>query len=462
MNSTEADVTREPSSFRDNRGFVFWRGGLPFRQIADAGVADYRLLMSSGLYAELTSRGLLLKHEEVEDADGGLVIKPTVVPFVSYPYEWSFSQLQDAALLTLEIQKTAMRLGLTLRDASSYNIQFIDGRPVLIDTLSFGALNADEPWAAYRQFCQHFLAPLALMATRGFELQQLLRSYIDGVPLSLAARLLPTHAKWRPGLASHIVLHAGFQKKHESTAERPATRVGATQREAVLDSLERTTSGLRAPGNSTEWGDYYNHTNYADAAFEAKKQLVGEALARTGAKVVADLGANDGPFSRVAAAAGARVLSCDIDPVAVEKNYRRVRAEKETAVLPLLLDLTNPSGDLGWANSERASFTKRAAAQTDAVLALALIHHLAISNNLPFEHIAKYFSELAPWLVIEFVPKTDSQVKILLATREDIFPLYNEGGLEAAFCHYYDIIDRLPVTGSERTLYLMKRREVVL
>jgi ribosomal protein L11 methylase PrmA len=458
MNNSPSD-TREPSSFRDNRGFVFWRGGAPFRRITDAGVADYRLLMSSGLYADLTARGLLLRHEEVEDADGGLVIKPTVVPFVSYPYEWSFSQLQDAALVTLEIQKSAMRLGLTLRDASSYNIQFVGGRPVLIDTLSFGALNADEPWAAYRQFCQHFLAPLALMSTRGFELQQLLRSYIDGVPLSLAARLLPARAKWRPGLASHIVLHAGFQKKHESTATRPTTRVGATQREAVLDSLERTTRGLHAPGNSTEWGDYYNH---ADAAFEAKKQLVGEALARTGAKTVADLGANDGPFSRVAAAGGARVLSCDIDPVAVEKNYRRVRAEKETAVLPLLLDLTNPSGNLGWANSERASFTKRAAAQTDAVLALALIHHLAISNNLPFDHIAKYFSELAPWLVIEFVPKSDSQVKILLATREDIFPEYNEDGLETAFTRYYDIVDRLPVIGSERTLYLMKRREEAL
>ena len=471
MNNSAGGDRREPSSFRDNRGFVFWRGGEAYRAISEVGVADYDLLMSSGLYEELTGAGLLVTHAELDagaagavtadgeaGAAGARVIKPAMVPFVSYPYEWSFSQLQDAALATLEIQRLAVACGLTLRDASAYNIQFVEGRPVMIDTLSFGKLTADEPWVAYRQFCQHFLAPLALMSTRGFELQQLLRTYIDGLPLALAARLLPARAKWRPGLATHISLHAGYQKRHQSTAARPVARVSDTSRAALVDSLARTVRGLRAPVSDTEWGDYYRHTNYVDEAFESKKRLVDEALARTGAKVVADLGANDGSFSRVAAAGGAHVLSCDIDPIAVEKNYRQAREAKETTILPLLIDLTNPSADLGWANSERASFTSRVAAQTDAILALAIIHHLAISNNLPLGHIAEYFAGLAPWLIIEFVPKSDSQVKILLATREDIFPEYTATGLETAFGKRYEIIDRLSVADSERTVYLMKRR----
>jgi SAM-dependent methyltransferase len=385
------------------------------------------------------------------------VIRPRLVPVISYPYEWAFSQLQDAALATLAAQKLALEHGMTLRDASGYNIQFVDGRPILIDTLSFDEAKEGEPWVAYRQFCQHFLAPLALMSYRDLGLQQLLRVHIDGLPLPMTARLLPRRAKLRPGLAMHLVAHAGFQKQHESKAKRAtAGNMSRNSLLGLIDSLERAVRGLKLPGVITEWGAYYQNTNYSDAAFTAKKKLVGELVRQTGARTVLDLGANDGAFSRVAAAEGARVISSDIDPLAVESNYRQVRGGGEKDILPLLIDLTNPSPALGWANSERASFTDRA--HTDAVLALALIHHLAISNNLPLTHIAEYFASLAPGLIIEFVPKSDSQVKRLLATREDIFPDYTEAGLESAFGQFYELTAKHPVEGSRRTLYLMTKR----
>jgi ribosomal protein L11 methylase PrmA len=455
-------AVRERSSFRDERGFVFAQDGVVYRQVNEAGRAAYQKLMDCGLYEKLVGRGLLVRHEEMVGVAGlgkgaWKVLKPEQVPFISYPYEWSFSQLQDAALATLEVQKVALAHGMVLRDASAYNVQFVSGRPVLIDTLSFGEYQAGEPWVAYRQFCQHFLAPLALAARVDPALTQLARVYIDGVPLPLAARLLPLRSRANLGLATHISLHARFQRAHQSTAKRPAASVNKTQLEAMTDSLERTTRALKLPQLATEWGDYYAaNNNYTGSSMDEKAEIVKEFLGQVKPKRVTDLGANDGRFSRAAAELGAYVVSADIDPRAVDDNWRRVKRGKEKQLLPILVDLTNPSPDLGWANQERRSFTARA--QADAVLALALIHHLAIANNLPLAMVAEYFASLAPWLVIEFVPKSDSQVRKLLATREDIFPDYTVEGFEAAFAGHYRVAEKRKLRDAERVMYLMERK----
>jgi ribosomal protein L11 methylase PrmA len=332
------------------------------------------------------------------------------------------------------------------------------GRPVLIDTLSFEPYKPGEPWVAYRQFCQHFLAPLALMGRVDPGLLQLMRVYIDGIPLPLAAKLLPVRARLNLGLATHVSLHARFQRSHESTGARTTATVSRESLTALIDNLERTVSGMRLQSASkTEWGDYYHNTNYSGASFKNKAAIVGELVCLAQPTTVLDLGANDGTFSRIAAESGAMVVSADIDPLAVEANYLKVKREHEERMLPLLVDLTNPSPDLGWANQERANFGKRARA--DMVLALALIHHLAISNNLPLGQVAQYFARLGDWLVIEFVPKGDSKVDTLLATREDIFPEYTVAGFEAAFGQEFEIREQRAVDGSERLLYLMKRKE---
>lgn len=451
---------RESSSFRDNRGFVYYEDGVVYRQINTSGQAAYDLLMTSGLYEQLTRDGLLIAHDDVTGSKrpAGVykVIKPEQVPVISYSYEWSFSQLKDAALATLAIQTAALSRGLTLRDASAYNIQFVNGRPVLIDTLSFEEHTAGEPWVAYRQFCQHFLAPLALMSRVDLQLSQLLRIHIDGIPLPLAAKLLPVSARLNFGIATHISLHARFQRQHESVAEKTERTMSQTSLQGLFDSLERTVKQLKLPKTKTQWGDYYDHTNYTDDAMKHKGQLVEQYLASIKPKRVTDLGSNDGFFSRIAAQTGAEVISADIDPLAVDSNYRRVKRDHEANLLPLLVDLTNPSPALGWAHHERRSFSERASA--DVVLALALIHHLAIANNLPLESVADYFAELAPRLIIEFVPKEDSQVRRLLATREDIFDTYTVSGFEAAFAHRYTIVAKEAVEGSSRTLYDLHRK----
>jgi hypothetical protein len=448
-------------SFRDPSGFLFRRQGALYRQVNQVYREHYDRLMQSGLYDDLVRRKLLIPHQEVEQEAprpdlAYRVIRPEPLDFISYPYEWCFSQYRDAALATLKIQKRALEHGLTLKDSSAYNIQFHQGRPVLIDTLSFEIYQPGQPWVAYRQFCQHFLAPLSLMAYVDVRLGQLMRVYIDGVPLELAARLLPFSSRFRLPLLLHLFLHAGSQRRY---ADKPATPAGQMSKAGLLgliDSLETGIKALHWSPKDSEWGDYYEIHNYSPAGLEQKERLVASYLERIQPGNVWDLGANTGRFSRIASGMKIPTLAFDIDPAAVELNYRQCMAEKETHLLPLIADLTNPSPGIGWQNQERMNLLERGPAE--AVLALALVHHLAISNNVPLERVAEFLQRAGRWLVIEFVPKGDSQVQRLLATRQDIFPDYHAQGFEKAFSNSFVIHDVQKIPESERCLYLMESK----
>lgn len=439
------------------------RDGLIYRQVNTIYRENYDYLLSSGLYETLVDAELLIPHSEV-DIEGVKsdkvykIIKPELIPFISYPYEWCFSQLKDAALITLGVQKVALELGMSLKDCSAYNIQFRKGKPIFIDTLSFEKYREGQPWVAYRQFCQHFLAPLALMSYKDIRLNQLFQVYIDGVPLDLTSSLLPFRTRLRFSLLSHLHLHAKSQKHF---ADKPIDTTGHKMSRVsflgLIDNLESTVKKLRWTPRGTEWADYYRCTNYSSDALEHKKQIVAQFLDKINPKSVWDLGANVGIFSRIASDKGVQTISFDIDPAAVEKNYLECMERNEINILPLLLDLINPSPGIGWKNEERTSLLERGPA--DAVFALALIHHLAISNNLPFNKIAHLLSKICNSLFIEFVPKSDSQVQKLLSTREDIFPDYTQKNFESEFKEYFRIQKSVKIKESERILYLMEKRQ---
>ena len=455
---------RLEASYKDPSGFVFQRNGQLLRQINQCYREDFEALNQSGLYSALVDSGRLVSHEPIdapfEDPTvGWKVIRPRKIDFISYPYEWSFSQLRDAALLTLAIQKQAMEHGLSLKDATAFNVQFDAGNPILIDTLSFEGYEEGKPWVAYRQFCKHFLAPLALMSLRDVRLGQLLRTNLDGVPLDLASSLLPFSSRLKFSLMVHLHLHAKMDRKHAATTDTPATTrtLGRTQLLGIVESLESAVKSLKWDPGGTEWADYYRDTNYSSAAMEHKRKLVSEFIDAAAPKNVWDLGANIGEFSRLAGDRGIDTIAFDIDPAAVEKNYLHVRQQNEKHLLPLLMDLTNPSPALGWNHAERMSLADRGPA--DLVLALALIHHLAISANVPLGHIARFLHRLARNLIIEFVPKSDSQVARLLVVRKDIFDQYTQEQFESQFRQYFDIDRSEPIAESQRVLYLMRRRE---
>jgi hypothetical protein len=337
---------------------VFVRDGILFRQIHGGAAQDaFERLTASGLYDLLAGSGRLIPHEPASfkercSDEACIVIRPERVPFLSYPYEWCFGQLKDAALLTLDIQREALRFGLCLKDASAYNVQYVRGKPCLIDTGSFARFREGEPWVAYQQFCQHFLAPLALMARVDVRLgPSLLRTHLDGVPLDLAARLLPARARLDPALLPHVFLHSAAQRRHAATDVAPMARqqprMGRNALMGLLDSLEAGVRRLTWQPHGTEWGAYYNNTNYEAAAFEAKQRLVACLLEATTAgpppERVLDLGANTGLVQPHRSRQRIFTLSLDSDPAAVETNYQNSRAGAgEQHLLPLVQDLTDP------------------------------------------------------------------------------------------------------------------------
>jgi len=449
------------SFFRDPSGFIFMRDGCVYRQINTIYKENYELLVKSGLYRELADEGLLIPHEEVASANplpsnAYKIIKPEVVPFISYPYEWSFSQLRDAGLLTIEIQKKALARGMSLKDCSAYNIQFRKGKPVFIDTLSFAAHEEGKPWVAYRQFCQHFLAPLALMSRKDIRLNQLLRIYIDGIPLDLASSLLGIRAKSSISLFIHLYLHAKAQKFFSDKIIPAATgKMKLSSFLGLIDNLESALRKMKLRAKESEWRDYYKESNYTPEALAHKQEIVSGFLDRIHPGVVWDLGSNVGMFSRIAADKAMRVISLDNDPLCVEILYSECRRRGESNILPLVFDITNPSPGIGWENNERITLLERG--RPDAVLALALVHHLAIAHNLPLNTISHFLSQISPWLIIEFVPKDDSQAQRMLAVREDIFSEYCKESFERALSAFFVIQECIQIKHSKRFVYLVSR-----
>lgn len=449
------------ASFRDPSGFMFVHEGVLYRQVNELYRQNYDMLMSSGLYHALTTQGMMVPHEEVADlslaqtAEVYKILRPQVIDFISYPYEWCFSQLKDAALLTLHIQRLALEHGMSLKDASNYNIQFFEGRPVFIDTLSFERYAEGKPWIAYRQFCEHFLSPLLMMQYVDPRLNRILSSYVDGIPLEIVSNLLPFKTKLNLRLLTHVHLHAK-SKRHfsDKKVEKKDMRFGRRSMLGFLDTLQGTVKAISWQPEKTEWGEYYSDTNYSQVAHSHKKELVARFFQISRPDMVWDIGANDGTFSRIASNQGIFTIASDYDPASVEKNYRKVRAEKEVSILPLILDITNPSPNIGWDGTERKSFFSRG--PCDTLMALALVHHLAISNNIPLERIARFFGRLCRHLIIEWVPKEDSMVQRLLWNREDIFKKYSQTEFESAFGKYFKVVEAEVIKESMRTLYLMK------
>ena len=450
------------ASFRDPSGHILTVDGELHRTVSQEYAEHYDRLMTSGLYRAMVDAGQLVAHDEVSTGLAGSdpvhrLLKPQTIPFVSYPWEWCFSQLRDAALLTLDIAWKALDHDMVLKDASAFNVQFVGSKPIFIDTLSFESYVEGEPWVAYRQFCQHFLAPLELIARVHPAMGALSRTHLDGVPLDVADALLPRASHLRPSIMLHIHAHRRAQEKYEDARGSARARsVSKRSQYALLDSLRSAVKSCAWEPRGTEWADYYDATNYGSCSMDDKTRLVREFLGEIAPTMTWDLGANTGRFSGLAVEQGAYTIAFDVDPAAIEKAYRAGREAGEARLLPLVMDLMNATPDLGWDLGERDSFVKRGT--PDVVLALALVHHLAIANNVPLPRIARFLSRLAPWLVIEFVPKSDSQVQRMLASRRDIFPAYNREGFEQAFVECYDFERVVPIAECERVIYLMRRR----
>lgn len=457
-------MTVVPSSFRDPSGRLFWHEGKLYRTVTEQYIETYRAVRDSGLFEKLTAdhRVVPFRERPAEEFPGlpgqaALILEPDLLPFISYPYEWSFGQLKDAALLTLDLHMAGLKKNFLLKDASAYNVQFCRGKPIFIDHLSFDRCDRYPVWPAYGQFCRHFLAPLVLMAKVDPGLNQLLKLHIDGIPLPLARKLVPTRRLLTFGLMIHFSSHARSQEKYADKGEivKTVRTLSPRQMMNIALSLRETVSALDWQPAGTQWSEYYDGTNYSDQAMADKIRLMTDFIgAIPRPAMVWDFGGNTGVMSRAIRTSAGQIICFDLDPAAVETNYRLTKKNREDNILPLVMDFNNPSPGVGFASEERLSLGSRGRA--DLGMALALVHHMAISNNLPLAYLARYFASLCRYLIIEFVPREDSQVQRLLLSREDIFSQYTEDHFIEAFRDGFEICRREKIADSKRTLFLMK------
>lgn len=447
----------ESSSFKDPDARVYVDNKKIFRKIFPSYFCTYKKFMHSGLYNELISKNLIIPHKEISSDSNCIIIEPEKV-FISYPWEWCFSELKNAALSTLEIQLLAIDYGFSLKDANCFNIQFYKNKPVLIDTSSFEEYKEGTPWVAYKQFCENFIAPLALMAYKDINLNSLFLSNINGISLELASKLLPIKTYFNFNIFTHIHIHSKFQSKYSNHSKKETDNIfiPKNQLKNLIKNLYNTVKNINLKNISTEWGNYYDDTNYSEESFESKKLIIEEFKQKISPKTVWDFGSNTGVFSRIFKDSSTQIAAFDIDKSAVEKNYLKTIKEQECNILPLVLDLANPSPALGFANNERKNIFDRAE-NVDLILALALIHHLKFTYNIPFELISKCFSSISKYVIIEFVDKEDSQVKRMLLNRKDVFEDYTQENFEQCFSKFFNIKYKKQIKDTKRTLYLMEK-----
>jgi hypothetical protein len=448
-------MLRDEASFRDPDGFVFEHEGLLFRSLTRE--AAERLSAHRDFYREAVERRLLVPFSAEDRIAGFEVIKPTRLALVSYPHEWCFEQLKDAALNTLDVNILALGHGLTLKDASAFNNQILDGRMVFIDHTSFEESDGRLPWRPYSQFCRHFLNPLVVGAYRDMHVGAFFRMDIDGLQQQTANDLLPLRATLRPSVMMHMLAHNRYMRKaSEYEGKTEAATITAKGRQIdLLKQMRAFIASLEAAKAASTWAHYYEKTNYVEATFAQKKDVVASCFAGRDLTTIWDVGANDGTFSRLVAGAGRNVLALDLDHNAVNANYAFNRKQSVAGIHALVYDVGNPTPALGFRNRERTPLEARS--KPDAIMALAVIHHLSLTNNIPLDQTALYFAERCPELVIEWVGRSDSQVGRLLAQKNVSYDWYDEDNFRTIYAKHFALVSRTPIAGTDRTFYHFRR-----
>lgn len=455
-------------SFRDPSGRVYVIADRVFRTVMPSAAEDFEFVRSTGLLKRLIEEGHVIAEKTVDPSVLGAsargaryVLEHPRLPFVSYPYEWPFPALKAAALLQVELYLKALAHGVTLSDATAYNIQFRGVEPVFIDTLSFRRYREGEFWTAHRQFCEQFVNPLLLRALIGIPHNAWYRGALEGVPVQDLSRLLPWRRKLSWNVLTHVSMQARFQRRstHKDDAERRIQGKGLPliAFQQILRGLQKWIARLEpADTGKTLWVDYAQDNSYASEEARAKRRFIAEFAAAVKPRLLWDIGCNTGDYSKAALEAGTEfAVGFDFDQGALDRAFSRAKTERLN-FLPLFLDAANPAPSQGWAQAERMGLRQRADA--DAVVALALIHHLAIARNIPLDEVVDWLVSMAPQGIIEFIQKSDPMVQTLLRLRADIFSEYSEASFVRALEARAEIVQSAMVSATERRLYWFRRR----
>jgi len=463
MSNSKARVNA--GSFRDRDGRVYQYQGRIFRGLSETALECFRQLQEKPFYTKLLESGKVVGSRELTAQQNPLpddlrqqwagFLEHDPVPVISYPYEWTFSMLRAAASLQLHLVERAISNGFTLKDATPYNIQFVDRKPVFIDIPSFEPLSEGEPWSGYRQFCEMFLFPLMLQAYKGNNFQPFMRAAIGGVDVQTAAALFGFRDRFRKGVFSHVWLQSKLDRRFGGSSEnvRSNLKSAGFNRELILVNvrkMQKLVKKLEWKAIGSEWGDYTEFHNYSEDDHALKENFIRKAINTEAPQTVWDIGCNTGQFSHIAASGCSQVLSMDIDHVAVERLF--LNPETPANILTLVQNVADPSPNWGWRNRERSDLQTRA--QPDLVLCLALIHHVVITANIPLAEFIDWLAGLTDKLVIEYVSRQDDKVQTLLRNKEDKYKDYSRESIESNLKRHFDIRAQLDVNNRDRSLYL--------
>jgi len=453
-------MIKELSSFRDPDSKLQFDDEYYYRKISNEYLTHYNHFKTSGLKDFFLNHNYILPFEEVIEEDQGSdyyakeVLKTRIIPFVSYPYEWSFSQFKIAALFTLKINLIALEYGMVLKDASMFNVQFMGSMPFFIDIASFEIYEKDKPWKAYYQFCKHFYAPLFIAAKTNLFLPKLLLYFIEGIPLKEAVSLCRIIHFFNIGSFLHLYLHSkGENKVVRNGVEK---KVDKTQLVNILKHLQSSIEKLTPKHKVTTWDDYNQNNNYFDYSKLDKASIIEGFLKQISCKTALDIGANDGFYSKIYADKGIYTLVVDIDEFAIDRAFIENHKIQSVRIHPLQINLVNPTPAIGWNNVERKSFWERC--KVDVIQALAVVHHLAITHDIPLEEIANKFSQHTKYLIIEFVYPEDSQTQILLKNKPHHCKDYSQLNFEIDFEKFFFLREKLNIKGMKRDLYFYERK----
>lgn len=439
--------------------------GQVYRALSQEALAVWRRVSAEPFYQKLVSQGLVIGSAELNaDQFQSLTIQgPWVavlhhdrIPFVTYPYEWSFSMLQDAALLHLQILTESVRAGTILKDSSPYNVQYLGSRPVFIDIGSFVELSPGEPWAGYRQFCEMMLFPLLLQSYRQIDIQSTLRSNLEGISSRQFLKPLSWRDLFRRGVFTHGWVQSLLEKPAGSADQdtRVALKASGFDRSLIennLAGLTRLVRRLSWKHGQTQWTGYRHELPHVVRDAQAKSAFVAGICAARHRSLVWDLGCNDGHFSRIAAEHADTVIAMDQDHACVERLYRELAAQRAQTIVPLCINLLNPSPAQGWRGRERSRLETRGL--PDLVLCLGLIHHLVIAGNIPLPEVVDWLASLRAEIILEFPSKRDLMVQALLRNKQDQYDDYSLAALEDAFLQSgLRIVNRTSLPSGERTL----------
>ena len=482
----------EPGSFRDRASRVFRHEGEVLRALNAEGLADWEALCRARWFEHLQETRKIVRTRRVDGSgdeaqaseqetkrhaatvraaadEGGWVatLRHETIPFVSYPYEWPFGMLQDAALLHLEVLETALAEGMILKDGSSFNVQWIGTRPIFVDIGSFTRLRPGAPWVGYRQFCRLFLFPLLIQAYKDVPFQPWLRGCLDGISAADCRQLMSIRDLFRPGVFTHVWLQARAEARHDAgigraKPARPEDRrdVRAALRragfhagliQANVGRLKGLVGGLRWHGTRSRWAGYAQALPYTKEEQAEKVEFVRRVVHARRWSMVWDLGCNTGDFARIAAERATTVVAIDSDPLVVERLYRTLKEERATRILPLVGDVADPSSDRGWRGAERQTLEGRA--QPALILILALVHHLSLGASIPLAEIVAWLAGLGAAVVVEFVERDDPMVRALLRHKDELYGDYDRTGFERCWGAAFDTKRRQVLASGHRILY---------